>query len=232
MDKSVAALVKEQGDNYFSELPNGKLLCSLNGHEVPARLDALQSFTRGSKYLRMKSAADAKKVLAKYEPFLVKSRNFEDKLYCSLTCQLLGMSVAAVRQHMRGKKFQRAKAKFEADETDLVDEPPLDSKAQQPETIDMNCESEAAALEGTQVSGSAVTASSPAEEEADLWIPGEYASMEAEATAEARAESRIEAGSHSALARHPRTKPKEAEAIDHRRPKPGKKHKLKRQRVS
>lgn len=51
-----------------------------------------------------------------------------DKLYCSLTCQLLEKSVAAVRQHMRGKKFQRAKAKFEADEADLVDEPPLDPK--------------------------------------------------------------------------------------------------------
>lgn len=51
-----------------------------------------------------------------------------DKLYCALTCQLLGKSVAAVRQHMRGRKFQRAKARFEADEADLVDEPPLDAK--------------------------------------------------------------------------------------------------------
>jgi hypothetical protein len=36
----------------------------------------------------------------------------------------------AVRQHMRGKKFQRAKVKFEADETDLVEEPPLDTEVQ------------------------------------------------------------------------------------------------------
>ena len=140
--------------------------------------------------MRLKAAADAKKALAKYEPFLVDSRNFEcalpplsqparapclysgalftaslnersvmngmqglerqgqvtwrgshgevtgqraacarDKLYCSLTCQLLGKSVAAVRQHMRGKKFQRAKQRFEADEADLIDEPPLDAKA-------------------------------------------------------------------------------------------------------
>lgn len=34
---------------------------------------------------------------------------FRDKLYCALTCQLLGKSLDAVRQHMRGKKFQRAK---------------------------------------------------------------------------------------------------------------------------
>lgn len=32
-----------------------------------------------------------------------------DKLYCALTCQLLGKSLDAVRQHMRGKRFQRAK---------------------------------------------------------------------------------------------------------------------------
>jgi hypothetical protein len=32
-----------------------------------------------------------------------------DKLYCALTCQLLAKSLDAVRQHMGGKKFQRAK---------------------------------------------------------------------------------------------------------------------------
>lgn len=230
MHSPVATLLAQRGGGYFSELPSGKLLCSLNGHEVSSQVDAVESFMSGAKYLRLKAAADAKKALAKYEPFLVQSRNFDDKLYCSLTCQLLGKSVMAVRQHMRGKKFQRAKVKFEADETDLVEEPPLDTEAQKPESMDEGNTAESVELVG--VAAPANTANTSAEEELDLWIPDEYVNMESEAAAEALAERRTKPSQEVDTPETSGRQSAEVEAVDRRRPKPGKKQKTKRRRVS
>ncbi len=47
--------------------------------------------------------------LPKYDPFLVPSINFPDKLFCALTNQLITRSLEAVKQHMKGRRFQKAK---------------------------------------------------------------------------------------------------------------------------
>ena len=45
----------------------------------------------------------------RYEPFLVPSINFPDKLFCALTNQLITRNLEAVKTHMKGKRFQKAK---------------------------------------------------------------------------------------------------------------------------
>lgn len=44
MDAAVSKLLDQRGGEYFTQLPSGKLLCSLNGYEVLPRVDALQQF--------------------------------------------------------------------------------------------------------------------------------------------------------------------------------------------
>lgn len=43
MDPQLAQLLQQHAGN-FSEEPNGKVLCKLNGHAFPARYDVLKSF--------------------------------------------------------------------------------------------------------------------------------------------------------------------------------------------
>ena len=63
----------------------------------------------GSKYKKLKAKKEAEEALPKYEPFLVPSINFPDKLFCALTNQLLTQNLDAVKQHLKGKRFQKAK---------------------------------------------------------------------------------------------------------------------------
>jgi len=44
MDPAVAKLLEQRGGGYFTALPSGRLLCSLNGYEVLPRVDALEQF--------------------------------------------------------------------------------------------------------------------------------------------------------------------------------------------
>ncbi|PNH04811.1 hypothetical protein TSOC_008928 [Tetrabaena socialis] len=80
---------------YFEEQPDGKLKCLVNGHCFPA---------------------GRPEQIASFVGHM---------LYCALTGQLLEKSLAAVKKHMGGKRFVRAKARFVADDQDLKPEPSL-----------------------------------------------------------------------------------------------------------
>ncbi|KIZ02584.1 Surfeit locus protein 2 [Monoraphidium neglectum] len=125
MDPELAALVEQHKEHFAFE--NGKVKCLLNGHSFPARLDLVEAFTRGSKYAKLLQRHEAEQGLSKYEPFIVPSNNFPEMLYCALTGQLIAKTLEAVKLHMKGKKFQRAKERFTADEIELRPEPTLES---------------------------------------------------------------------------------------------------------
>ena len=55
--------------------------------------------------------------LSKYEPFLVPSRNFPRMLYCALTDDLINRNLKEVKQHIKGKKFLKAKGERAANGT-------------------------------------------------------------------------------------------------------------------
>lgn len=63
----------------------------------------------GSKFKKLVAKRQAEEALPRYEPFLVPSINFPDKLYCALTNQVITRNMDAVKQHMKGKRFQKAK---------------------------------------------------------------------------------------------------------------------------
>lgn len=45
MDPSVAALLKKHS-KYFQEQDNGRIVCTLNGHSLPASRQALETFVK------------------------------------------------------------------------------------------------------------------------------------------------------------------------------------------
>ncbi|EFJ47686.1 hypothetical protein VOLCADRAFT_117791, partial [Volvox carteri f. nagariensis] len=80
---------------YFETQEDGKVKCLVNGHCFPA---------------------NRPEQIAAF---------INHMLYCALTGQLLEKSLAAVKQHMGGKRFVRAKARFVADQQELKPEPSL-----------------------------------------------------------------------------------------------------------
>lgn len=97
MDPSVTTLLKKHSD-YFQEQDNGRIVCTLNNHSLPASRQALETFVKG-------------------------------QLYCSLTCQVMQAKLDTVKKHMSGKRFTAAKAEFEEDKRELMEEPDVDDSA-------------------------------------------------------------------------------------------------------
>ncbi|KAL4852986.1 Surfeit locus protein 2 [Chlorella vulgaris] len=110
---------------HFSTTPEGKIKCELNGHTFPPRADALNTFLKGKKYAKLVKQAEVEAGLSKYEPFIVRSKNLPNMLFCALTGELLNARLAEVKQHMKGKKFNRAKDRFQEDRQELLEEPGL-----------------------------------------------------------------------------------------------------------
>ncbi|PRW57912.1 Surfeit locus 2 [Chlorella sorokiniana] len=122
----VQALLDAQPPGRFSAIAEGKVKCELNGHTFPARIEALQAFLNGKKYAKLVAAADLDTQLARYEPFIVRSKNLPGMLFCALTGELLNARLNEVKHHLKGKKFARAKERFEGDEQELLEEPELE----------------------------------------------------------------------------------------------------------
>jgi hypothetical protein len=95
MDTQLKQLLEEH-QSYFSVNESGKVEC-VNGHCFPANFAAVSAFVkyiprcihqrkrilnsdnvmhRGAKFQKLKQRVDAEAALSKYEPFIIKSKNF------------------------------------------------------------------------------------------------------------------------------------------------------------
>lgn len=117
--------IMEQHAPHFSVTADGKVKCELNGHTFPARVDALNAFVNGKKYAKLAKQAQLAAGLEKYEPFIVPSKNVPGMLFCALTGELLNARIEEVKQHMKGKKFGRARDRFQQDRQELLEEPDM-----------------------------------------------------------------------------------------------------------
>lgn len=77
----------------------------------------------GAKYTRRAADADECEQLAAAEPSLTKSKNFDGKWYCSLTCHVINATPSALRKHLSGKKIAFAKTLLAKGEHEPVPEP-------------------------------------------------------------------------------------------------------------
>ncbi|KAJ7987301.1 hypothetical protein DPEC_G00337310 [Dallia pectoralis] len=97
----------------FLELTNDgkKIKCTLNGHDFPCNLTELQNFTKGKKYQKLSSSANFN--YSQYEPHIVPSSKQPNHLFCKLTLRHINRLPHQVLKHVNGKRFQKAKKKYE-----------------------------------------------------------------------------------------------------------------------
>ncbi|CAB1332750.1 unnamed protein product [Coregonus sp. 'balchen'] len=88
-----------------------KIKCTLNGHDLPCNLKELQNFTKGKKYQKLSSTAEFS--YSQYEPHVVPSSKQPNHLFCKLTLRHINRLPHQVLRHVNGKRFQKAKKKYE-----------------------------------------------------------------------------------------------------------------------
>ena len=89
-------------------MENGKIRCTLTGHEVAPQLATVQAYWMGKKYRNAKARREYD--YSQHEPYLVPHTKSEHLLYCTLTKQPVSKQQRAVEGHLNGKKFKRLKA--------------------------------------------------------------------------------------------------------------------------
>jgi hypothetical protein len=75
-DSKLDVLLRQHAPHFEVDPGSGKVVCRLNGHAFPPRLDAVEAFVKGAKYAKLARRAAAEAGLQKYEPFIVQSANF------------------------------------------------------------------------------------------------------------------------------------------------------------
>jgi len=112
--KSLKSLLKryESLSEFEAEGGRAKVKCALTGHEMPATVDAVQSYISGRRYKRaVWQAFD----YSKYEPWLVANGKDERLLWCTLSKRAVNKIPEDVEKHVNGRRFKRLKAAAEAE---------------------------------------------------------------------------------------------------------------------
>ncbi|XP_060575139.1 surfeit locus protein 2-like isoform X2 [Ruditapes philippinarum] len=112
MSKKLKSLLTDHPSLNYSEV-TGKVTCSLSGHEMPYKEEAIRSYVTGKKYIKLLERED--KNYEKYKPHLVPStkKHHEHQLFCTLTMCHVNKTLAHVERHVNGGKFKRFLARWE-----------------------------------------------------------------------------------------------------------------------
>ena len=91
---------------------NGKVRCTLTGHEMPALLPTVQAYWGGKKYRNTKarSAYD----FAQHEPHIVPNKRDPRKMFCHRTKLHLNKVPEEVELHVKGRRFRARMQEWEA----------------------------------------------------------------------------------------------------------------------
>ncbi|KAI6173286.1 hypothetical protein M3Y98_01065500 [Aphelenchoides besseyi] len=113
-DKEMDALLEKY--EVFEVNEQGKLRCTVTGHEMPFRLDDLKNYVKTPKFLRN---YEMDRVLKEYGEY------FDDvgkNLFgCKLTMRTVSKDGKALLNHVNGGKFKRALAKHLAEKKEEED---------------------------------------------------------------------------------------------------------------
>ncbi|XP_071802566.1 surfeit locus protein 2-like isoform X2 [Asterias amurensis] len=96
----------------LSCIGTGKVQCSLTGHEMPCKIAAMESYTSGRKYQRLREFSGCD--LEQFKPHIVpsKKKGRGHQLFCTLTLRHMTRLPVDVQRHIKGKKYTRALAKY------------------------------------------------------------------------------------------------------------------------
>ncbi|XP_067056157.1 surfeit locus protein 2-like [Acropora muricata] len=106
---------------YKDEQDIKRVRCKITGHELPARLSDLESYTKGKKYQRLtKDTPREISGFEEYKEFLVPSSKNSKQLYCILTKKSITNSPFHIQKHVTGKRFTRALAKDREEQAKVI----------------------------------------------------------------------------------------------------------------
>ena len=100
---SLAHLLGE--NNFLKLLPSNKILCDVTGHEMSARFDVVNAHINGKKF--KKAFEWYSYDFSEFEPYIIKNKENEKYLYCTITNQSLNRIPDEVKKHINGKRFLR-----------------------------------------------------------------------------------------------------------------------------
>ena len=88
----------------FTFLANGKIKCTLTGHEMEPTRQNFENYLKSKSYKR---GVEAQFDLGPYEEILVEHKDHPKFLFCQLTGAKIPMKKTAIEKHVNGKKFLR-----------------------------------------------------------------------------------------------------------------------------
>ncbi|ELU05047.1 hypothetical protein CAPTEDRAFT_127562, partial [Capitella teleta] len=88
--------------------------CSLTGHEMPCRVEVVQTYLKGKKYLKASSKEQCD-LLETHKAYLGPSHKNkqEHQLFCKLTCRHINNEPHHIKRHVEGRRFKRALVRWE-----------------------------------------------------------------------------------------------------------------------
>ncbi|KAK7095466.1 surfeit locus protein 2-like [Littorina saxatilis] len=100
-------LLKEYPELRVDET-RGKICCCLTGHEMPLKVEAVQSYVKGKKFHKAQEGREYD--FDRHKPHLVPNskKNQRHTLFCTLTLRNVTRREADVERHVNGKRYQRA----------------------------------------------------------------------------------------------------------------------------
>lgn len=84
-----------------------RIVCKLTGHEMPARADVVHKYITGDKF--KKALEWYSHDFSQYLPYIIEynKEKGKNKLFCTLTKQVLNRIPAEIAKHTNGKRFKR-----------------------------------------------------------------------------------------------------------------------------
>jgi len=98
---------------HFMILDNGKVKCTLNNAEFPARIEQLHSFVNGPKY---KILSQRDRDWSSYEPYIIPHYRNSNLLFCLVTRINLNKKVEEVERHINAPRFKNKKVHWEQEQ--------------------------------------------------------------------------------------------------------------------
>ena len=226
MATSIARFLTDHRD--AERLENGKIRCTLTGHEMAATVEVLEAYWNGKNYRKRKLNAGYD--FTQHEPHLVSHPKSEHLMWCTVTKQPVSRQPHAVEAHVNGKRFKRLLAEKQRPKKKRESGASLDFN---PEEDEEDEEHE----EGEEGSASAEGAEDVEEEEDDgdddeedaFWVRPQRAGKKADRAGgqerkQERPERKRPRQEQQSSGAGPSSAGKRQSARDEAAPKPSKKH--------
>ncbi|PIK49059.1 putative surfeit locus protein 2 [Apostichopus japonicus] len=83
-----------------------KIKCDLTGHEMPPKVEVLQVYVAGKKFLKLHERQKYK--FSQHQPHLVnrEDKHHKNHLYCNLTHRFVNKLPEHVERHVKGRRYQ------------------------------------------------------------------------------------------------------------------------------